>query len=184
MSSSEATGRTAGDEELEVLIDRETIQSRVRELGEEIARDYAGEEIAVVSVLKGSFIFLADLVRCIDLPCTVDFLAVSSYGNQTETTGVVRLALDLTAPIEDRHVLLVEDIVDTGLTMRYLLDNLQIRRPASLRVCTMLHKPARSQVEVPIHYKGFTIEDHFAIGYGLDDQQLLRNLPWIARRVG
>ncbi len=167
---------------MEVLISTETLQARVQELGQAISRDYAGQKPALVTVLKGSFVFLADLVRTIDIECTVDFLAVSSYGNSDTSTGVVQITSDLTASIEGRHVLLVEDIVDTGLTMQYLLKNLQTRNPASVKVCTLLHKPARTRVEVPIHYKGFTIEDHFVVGYGLDFKQCLRNLPFIGRR--
>ncbi|MGM0574989.1 MAG: hypoxanthine phosphoribosyltransferase [Myxococcota bacterium] len=170
--------------DIEVLISEADLERRVREMGEEITRDYAGEKLAIVAVLKGAFVFLSDLVRNIDLPSTVDFLALSSYGDEQETSGVVGMALDLTAPIADRHVLLVEDIVDTGLTMKYLLENLQTRHPRSIKVCTLLHKPARARVEVPIHYKGFTIDDHFVIGYGLDDRQYLRNLPFIGHKIG
>lgn len=166
-----------------VLIDEEQIAARVREMGAEISRDYADKKVALVAVLKGSFIFLADLVRTLDSTCTVDFLVVSSYGSETRSTGVVQITSDLTAPVEDRHVLLVEDIVDTGLTMQYLLENLETRKPASLKVCTLLHKPARTQVEVPIHYKGFTIEDHFVVGYGLDYAQTMRNLPFIGYKL-
>ena len=169
--------------DMEVLISQEELSQRIKELGELISRDYAGKKPAVVAVLKGSFIFLADLVRAIDIECTVDFLAVSSYGNSTSTSGVVQITSDITSPVEGRHVLLVEDIVDTGLTMQYLLDNLATRQPASIKVCTLLHKPARARVEVPIDYKGFTIEDHFVVGYGLDFKQCLRNLPFIGRKV-
>ena len=168
---------------MEVLIGAEALSERVQELGQLISRDYAGKKPAIVAVLKGSFIFLADLVRAIDIECTVDFLAVSSYGNATKSTGVVQITSDTTWPVEDRHVILVEDIVDTGLTLQYLLDNLATRLPASIKVCSLLHKPARSQVEVPIHYKGFTIDDHFVVGYGLDFKQCLRNLPFIGRKV-
>ncbi|MCB9728182.1 MAG: hypoxanthine phosphoribosyltransferase [Deltaproteobacteria bacterium] len=169
---------------IEVLISAEALAERIAEMGAELTRDYAGKDLAIVAVLKGSFVFLADLVRAIDTDCTVDFLATSSYGNETESTGIVRLALDLTASIEGRDVLLVEDIVDTGLTMKYLLENLSTRHPASLRVCTLLHKPSRTQVEVPIDYKGFTIDDRFVIGFGLDFSQKLRNLPYIGHKVG
>ncbi|MDP6942865.1 MAG: hypoxanthine phosphoribosyltransferase [Myxococcota bacterium] len=168
---------------MEVLIGAEALSERVQELGQLISRDYAGKKPAIVAVLKGSFVFLADLVRAIDIECTVDFLAVSSYGNATKSTGVVQITSDITSPVEGRHVILVEDIVDTGLTMQYLLDNLSTRQPESLAVCTLLHKPARTRVEVPIHYKGFTIDDHFVVGYGLDFQQCLRNLPFIGRKV-
>jgi hypoxanthine phosphoribosyltransferase len=171
-------------QKIEVLISADALAERIRELGRELSRDYAGKDLAIVAVLKGSFIFLADLVRAIDVDCTVDFLATSSYGDETQSSGIVRLALDLTAPIEGRDVLLVEDIIDTGLTMKYLLDNLATRHPASLRICTLLHKPARNEIVVPIDYKGFTIEDRFVIGYGLDYCQKLRNLPYIGHKVG
>ncbi len=170
-------------QDIEVLISAEALAARVAELGRELTRDYAGKDLAIVAVLKGSFVFLADLVRSIDLDCTVDFLATSSYGNETESSGIVRLALDLTAPIEGRDVLLVEDIIDTGLTMKYLLENLETRHPASLKICTLLHKPARNEIEIPIDYKGFTIDDRFVIGYGLDYGQKLRNLPYIGHKV-
>jgi hypoxanthine phosphoribosyltransferase len=168
---------------MEVLISEEDLSKRVRELGQLISRDYAGKKPAIVAVLKGSFVFLADLVRAIDIECTIDFLAVSSYGNGTSSSGVVQITSDITWPVDGRHVLLVEDIVDTGLTMQYLLDNLSTRKPASIKVCTLLHKPARARVEVPIDYKGFTIDDHFVVGYGLDFKQCLRNLPFIGRKI-
>jgi len=171
------------DAGMEVLISAEALSERVAELGQAISRDYAGMKPAIVAVLKGSFVFLADLVRAVDIECTVDFLAVSSYGNATKSSGVVQITSDITSPVEGRHVILVEDIVDTGLTMQYLLENLKTRQPASLKVCTLLHKPARSQVQVPIDYKGFTIDDHFVVGYGLDYKQCLRNLPFIGRKV-
>jgi hypoxanthine phosphoribosyltransferase len=169
--------------ELEVLIAPEAISARILEMGSEIARDYADLDLAVVAVLKGSFMFLADLVRTIPLDLTVDFLGVSSYGADTISSGVVKITSDLNRPIEGRDVLLVEDIVDTGLTIQYLRENFQTRRPRSMRVCTFLHKPGRTRVEVPIDYTGFTIEDHFVVGYGLDADQLLRNLPYIGRKV-
>ena len=168
---------------MEVLISAEAIAERVRELGQEISRDYAGKKPAIVAVLKGSFVFLADLVRAIDIECTVDFLAVSSYGDATKSTGVVQITSDITASVQDQDVILVEDIVDTGLTMQYLLDNIATRQPATIKVCTLLHKPARTKVEVPIDYKGFTIDDHFVVGYGLDFKQCLRNLPFIGRKI-
>lgn len=168
---------------MEVLISAEQIASRVQELGAEISRDFAGKTPALVAVLKGSFVFLADLVRNVDIECTVDFLVVSSYGDETSSSGVVKITSDLTTPIEGRHVVLIEDIVDTGLTMKYLIENLETRHPASLSVCSLLHKPARQKVEVPIDYKGFTIDDHFVVGYGLDYAQRLRNLPFIGRKV-
>ncbi len=168
---------------MEVLISADALAERIRELGQLISKDYLGKKPAIVAVLKGSFVFLADLVRAIDIECTVDFLAVSSYGNSTSSSGVVQITSDITSPIEGRDIILVEDIVDTGLTMQYLLDNLSTRHPASIKVCTLLHKPARTRVEVPIDYKGFTIDDHFVVGYGLDFKQCLRNLPFIGRKV-
>jgi len=164
---------------VEILLSAEEIARRVDALGAAITRDYRDKDLVVVGVLKGSFVFFADLVRRIDLPVTVDFLEVSSYGERSETSGVVRLTADLTHPIEGRHVLLVEDIVDTGLTMRYLLDNLWTRRPKSVAVCALLEKPARMKVEVPVAYKGFSIPDEFVVGYGLDYGQKYRNLPHI-----
>lgn len=164
---------------IETLFSAEEIESRVAEMGAQITRDFKGQSLHIIGVLKGSFIFLADLVRHIDLDCSVDFLGVSSYGSRTQTSGVVRMTQDLSAPIAGRHILLVEDIVDTGLTMKYLIDNLLTRRPESVSVCTLLHKPSNQHVEVPIHYVGFTIPNEFVIGYGLDYGELYRNLPYI-----
>jgi hypoxanthine phosphoribosyltransferase len=163
---------------VDVLLSEEAIRERVAALGKEIARDYAGKHLVVVGVLKGSFIFFADLVRAIDLPLSVDFIGISSYQG-TQSTGVVQITSDLTRPIEGVDVLLVEDIVDTGLTMKYLLENLATRRPASVRICTLLEKPARARVQVPIAYKGFVIDDVFVVGYGLDWDGRLRNLPFV-----
>ena len=146
---------------------------------QEITAAYPDGELLVLGLLKGSFIFLADLVRHIGLDCSVDFLGVSSYGSRTSSSGVVRLTQDLSSAIEGKHVLLVEDIIDTGLTMKYLMDNLQTRRPASLSVCTLLHKPSNQSIEVPLHYVGFTIPNQFVIGYGLDYAEFYRNLPYI-----
>lgn len=164
---------------VEVLLSAEEIAGRVDALGAAITHDYRGKDLVVVGVLKGSFVFFADLVRRIDLPVSVDFLEVSSYGEGTESSGVVRLTADLTHPIEGRHVLLVEDIVDTGLTMRYLLDNLWTRHPSSVAVCALLEKPTRMKVEIPVAYKGFSIADEFVVGYGLDHGQKYRNLPFL-----
>ncbi len=163
---------------VEILIGEADIQARVKALGAEITRDHEGRSLVVVGVLKGSFIFLADLVRAIDLPITVDFIGISSYQG-SRTTGVVQITSDLTRPIEGKDVLLVEDIVDTGLSMRYLLENLATRRPASVKVCALLEKPARAVVKVPIHYRGFEIGDEFVVGYGLDWDGKLRNLPFV-----
>ncbi len=161
------------------LIDAEKIAARVREMGAQITQDYAGEEVVLITVLKGSFIFAADLSRAIDLPLSVDFLGLRSYGDGTESSGVVQITSDLTKPIEGKHVIVVEDIVDTGLTMQYLLENLETRHPKSVKLASLLHKPARTRVDVDIHYLGFTIEDVFVIGYGLDYAQKYRNLPFI-----
>jgi len=162
-----------------VLIDADTIAAKVRELAAQITRDYRGKELTVVSVLRGSFVFAADLIRAVDLPLQVDFLGVRSYGDATETSGVVQITSDLSQSVQDRDVLLVEDIVDTGLTLRFLLDNLATRAPRSLKLAALLHKPARTRVPLPIDYLGFTIEDVFAVGYGLDCAQRYRNLPYI-----
>ena len=162
-----------------VQLSAEEIEERVTALGEQITRDYAGEPLHLICVLNGAFIFMADLIRVIDLPVTVDFLSVSSYGSRTESSGVVRMTQDLSVPIAGKHVLLVEDIVDTGLTMKYLIDNLQTRHPESISVCTLLHKPSNQHIEVPLHYIGFTIPNKFVVGYGLDYAELYRNLPYI-----
>jgi len=164
----------------EVLITAEAIQARIAELGRDVARAHTGQRLICVGVLKGSFMFLADLVRAIPLPeLEVDFIGVSSYAG-TESTGVVRITHDLARSIQGEDVLLVEDIVDTGLTVRYLLDNLATRHPRSLKVAALLEKPARAKVRVPVDFKGFTIEDRFVVGYGLDYEGRLRNLPHVA----
>ena len=166
-------------ERLVTLLSTEAIGARVRELGAEITREYAGKALVLVCVLKGSFVFAADLARAIQLPVRVDFLGVRSYGVDTETSGVVQITHDLSRAIEHEHLLLVEDIVDTGLTVAYLMDLLRTRGPASVRVCALLHKPARARVEVKIDFLGFTIEDRFVVGYGLDWAERYRNLPFI-----
>jgi hypoxanthine phosphoribosyltransferase len=163
---------------VDVLIAEADLRARVAAMGAEVARDYQGKPLVLVGVLKGSFIFLADLVRAIDLPLSVDFIGISSYQG-TRSSGVVKITSDLTRPIEGKHVLLVEDIVDTGLTMRYLLDNLATRQPLSVRIAALLEKPARAQVKVPIDYRGFVIGDEFVVGYGLDWDGRLRNLPFV-----
>ncbi|RDI96230.1 hypoxanthine phosphoribosyltransferase [Meiothermus sp. QL-1] len=162
-----------------VQISEAQIAERIRALGAAIRQDYAGQEPHLVCVLNGAFIFMADLVRAIDLPLTLDFLAVSSYGNAEKSSGEVELIKDLRLPIAGRQVIIVEDIVDTGITLNYLLRLLEARQPASLRVAALLSKPSRRQVEVPIHYLGFEIEDAFVYGYGLDRAQRDRNLPFI-----
>jgi hypoxanthine phosphoribosyltransferase len=161
------------------MLSAEEIARRVRELGATITHDYAGRTPLLVSVLKGSFVFAADLARAIDLPLQIDFLGVRSYGEGTETSGVVQITQDLSQPIDHRDVILVEDIIDTGLTIAHLVDLLRTRSPSTVRVCSLLHKPARSRVTVSIDYLGFTVEDRFLVGYGLDFAGLYRNLPYI-----
>lgn len=164
----------------ETLVESDALQRRVRELGAEISRDYAGRDLLLVGVLKGAILFLSDLMRVIEVPCEVDFMAVASYGSATESSGVVRILKDLDAPIEGRDVLIVEDIVDSGLTLQYLLRNLRARGPRSLEVCALLTKPERRRVDLPTRYVGFEIPNRFAIGYGLDHFEQFRNLPFVA----
>ncbi|HXG39889.1 MAG TPA: hypoxanthine phosphoribosyltransferase [Candidatus Limnocylindrales bacterium] len=164
----------------EVLLDEERIQRRVVELGEAISADYAGRELTLVSVLKGSLPFMADLMRAIRLPVRIDLMEVSSYGGtSTETSGLVRILKDLSSSIADQDVLLVEDIIDTGLTLNYLLRYLRGKSPRSLRICTLLDKPARRLVDIPVDYVGFTIPDQFVVGYGLDYGEFYRNLRFV-----
>src|SRR5947209_15488282 len=164
----------------EILVQADDLQHRGRELGAEISRDYADRNPILVGVLKGAVFFLSDLMRQIEVPCEVDFMAVASYGSATDSSGVVRILKDLDAAIEGRHVLIVEDIVDSGLTLQYLLRNLGARDPASLEVCALLTKPERRKVELPTRYVGFEIPNKFAIGYGLDHGERYRNLPYVA----
>jgi hypoxanthine phosphoribosyltransferase len=166
-----------------VQISEAQIAARIRELGEQIKLDYQGQEPHLVCVLNGAFIFMADLVRAIDMPLTIDFLAVSSYGDAQKTSGEVELLKDLRMPIAGRQVIVVEDIVDTGITINYLLRMLEARQPASLKIAALLSKPSRRQVQVPIHYLGFEIEDAFVYGYGLDRSQFDRNLPFITSQA-
>jgi hypoxanthine phosphoribosyltransferase len=176
-----AGGGTAPDGEIgEVLVSAEALQARVRELGEAISRDYAGRPLLLVGVLKGAVFFLSDLMRFIEIPVEVDFMAVASYGSATDSSGVVRILKDLDAAIEDRDVLIVEDIVDSGLTLQYLLRNLGSRNPRTLQVCALLTKPARRKVELRAKYVGFEIADRFVVGYGLDYAERHRNLPFVA----
>ena len=168
----------------EILVQADDLRHRVRELGRRISRDYAGRNPLLIGVLKGAVFFLSDLLREIDIPCEVDFMAVASYGSTTESSGVVRILKDLDAVIEDRDVLIVEDIVDSGLTLQYLLRNLGARNPRSLEVCALLTKPERRKVELPTRYVGFEIPDRFAIGYGLDHGERYRNLPYVAALAG
>ena len=164
----------------ETLVSSEELQRRVAELGAEISRDYAGRDLFMVGVLKGAVLFLADLMRSIDVPCEIDFMAVSSYGSQTDSSGVVRILKDLDASIEGRHVLIVEDIIDSGLTLQYLMRSLRARNPASLEVCALLTKPERLRVDLSPRYVGFEIPNRFAVGYGLDHAQHYRNLEYVA----
>lgn len=169
------------DESIEVLLSEEELQARVRELGRQITQDYEGKPLLVVGILKGSAVFLADLIRSIDLPLDYDFVAISSYGADTRSSGVVRLIKDLDASVEGRHVLIVEDIVDTGWTLRlsYLAENIKARKAASVKVCTLLDKPSRRQVDVGIDYCGFVIEDVYVVGYGLDYKGRYRNMRYV-----
>lgn len=167
------------DDIAEILIPEAEIQAKVRELGRAISRDYAGKDLVLISVLRGGFVFLADLCRVITLPVTIDVMAVSSYGPDARPLGVVKILKDLDESVTDREILVVEDVIDTGLTLSYLLRNLEPRAPASLKVCVLLDKPARRIVDLPIAYRGFEVPDKFVVGYGLDYRQLYRNLPYI-----
>ena len=162
-----------------VLLTEEQVQTKVRDLAAQISKDYAGRDVLLVGVLKGAFILMADLARHLTVPHEFDFMAVSSYGSATQTSGVVRILKDLDREIQGRDVLIVEDIIDTGLTLNYLLRYLRGKNPRSLRICALLDKPARRLVEIEIDYRGFTIPDSFVIGYGLDYGEVYRNLPFI-----
>ena len=164
----------------EILVQADELQHKIKQMGEQITRDYEGKNLLLIGVLKGAVLFLADLMRHLDVTCEIDFMAVSSYGSSTESSGVVRILKDLDAPLEGRHVLVVEDIVDSGLTLQYLLRTLEARGPASLEVCALLTKPSRRTVDLPVRYTGFEIPDKFAIGYGLDHAERYRNLPYVA----
>jgi hypoxanthine phosphoribosyltransferase len=163
----------------QVLIDEEALARRITELAEEVSTDYADRDLLLIGVLKGAVFFMADLMRQITVPCEVDFMAISSYGGSTDSSGVVRILKDLDINIRDRDVLVVEDIIDSGLTLQYLMRNLSSREPASLEVCALLTKPARREIEVPVRYVGFEIPNHFVIGYGLDYAERYRNLPYV-----
>lgn len=163
----------------EVLVDKQSLETRVGELAAEISRDYAGRELLLVCVLKSAVFFMADLARRIDVPVALDFMAVSSYGSSTDSSGVVRILKDLDLEIAGKHVLIVEDIIDSGLTLSYLLKNLRSRKPASLEVCSLLTKPSRHRTEIPCKYVGFEIPDKFAVGYGLDLADHFRTLDFI-----
>jgi len=168
----------------EILVQADELQHRIKEMAAEVSRDYAGKDLLLIGVLKGAVFFLADLMRHLDMHCEVDFMAVASYGSSTESSGVVRILKDLDAPLEGRDVLIVEDIVDSGLTLQYLMRTLEARGPASLEVCALLTKPERRRVETPARYVGFEIPDKFAIGYGLDYAERYRNLPYVAALTG
>lgn len=168
----------------EILIPEDQLQARVRELADAISTDYAGKEVLVVGILKGALVFIADLVRAVSVPCTMDFMAVSSYGSQTHSSGVVRILKDLDEAIADKHVLLVEDVIDSGLTLAYVLKNLLAREPASLELCTLMAKPNRRPLPVEPRYIGFEMPSTFVIGYGLDYDEHYRQLPYIAELTG
>jgi hypoxanthine phosphoribosyltransferase len=168
----------------EILVQPDDLRRKVADLGAQISADYEGRDLLLVGVLKGAVFFLSDLMREITIPCEVDFMAVASYGSATDSSGVVRILKDLDESIEGRHVLIVEDIVDSGLTLQYLLRNLAARGPASVEVCALLTKPDRRKIELDARYVGFEIPDKFAIGYGLDHGEHYRNLPYVAALVG
>ena len=163
----------------DILIDQDTLQRRIAELGEEISADYAGRDLLLIGVLKGAVLFMADLMRTLTIPCEIDFMAISSYGAQTDSSGVVRILKDLDINIDGRDVLVVEDIIDSGLTLSYLMRNLEAREPASLEVCALMTKPERREIEVPVRYIGFEIPNRFVVGYGLDFGERYRNLPYV-----
>ena len=175
--------RTAPGERLEVLISAQEIQERVQQMGQRITADYQDKDLVLVGLLKGSFVFIADLARAIDLPAAVDFMAVSSYGMSTKSSGVVRIVKDLDNSIEGKHVLVVEDIVDTGLTLNYIYGHVKARGASSVKICTLLDKTSRRQIAVPVHYKGFEIPDHFVVGYGLDVQERYRNVAAVCKVI-
>jgi hypoxanthine phosphoribosyltransferase len=168
-----------GGERLYPLLDEDIIKQKVRELARKISGDYAGRPLLLVGVLKGAWVFMADLVRAITIPVACDFLGVSSYGVSTETSGVVKIVVDLKHPVEGQHVLIVEDIVDTGLTLNFLVETLRLRHPRSVKVCALLDKPARHKVDVKIDYLGFTVPNQFLVGYGIDYAERYRNLAYI-----
>jgi hypoxanthine phosphoribosyltransferase len=168
----------------EILVQADELQHRIKEMAAEVSRDYKDKDLLLIGVLKGAVFFLADLMRHLDIPCEVDFMAVASYGSSTDSSGVVRILKDLDAPLEGRDVLIVEDIVDSGLTLQYLMRTLEARGPRSLEVCALLTKPERRKVDMPARYVGFEIPDKFAIGYGLDYAERYRNLPYVAALTG
>lgn len=169
---------------IEILISEEEIKQRTKEIGEQISRDYAGKEVSLICVLKGGVIFMADLAKAITVPVTLDFMAVSSYGNETSSSGIVKIVKDLDEAIEGKDVIIVEDIIDSGRTLSYLVQILNDRRPSSIKIVTLLDKPDRRVVDVDVAYVGFSIPDHFVLGYGLDYMQKYRNLPYIGIMKG
>ncbi len=172
--------RRLEDDLATILISREHIQERIRELAEQITSDYAGKDLLLVCILKGGVIFLSDLTRALPIPHALDFMAISSYGGtRTESSGIVRILMDLNANIQNRHVLIVEDIIDTGRTLQYITENLGTRDPASLKICTLLNKPDRREVDIRLDYVGFNIPNEFVVGYGLDYGELYRNLDFV-----
>jgi hypoxanthine phosphoribosyltransferase len=175
----ESSSVPAWRQDVDVLYSADEVQRRVRELGAQITRDYDTKNLCVIGILKGSFIFFADLLRQIDLPATCEFIGISSYGDASKSSGVVRITSDVTQSIEGKDVLIVEDIIDTGLTMQYLLENFRTRHPKSVSICALLEKPENAKVKVPIDYVGFTIPNAFVVGYGLDYAGRYRNLPFI-----
>jgi hypoxanthine phosphoribosyltransferase len=172
------------EKDVDVMIDAAAVAAKVKELAAVITRDYQGKELTLLAVMKGSLFFAMDLARAIDLPLKLEVLGVSSYSGGTETTGEVRITSDVTKPMKGANILIVEDIIDTGLTMKFLLENLAARHPASVKICALLEKPSRARTKVPIDYKGFVIEDKFVVGYGLDFDEKYRNLPFIGVMKG
>ena len=164
----------------EILITPEQIRAKVKELGEQITEDYQGKELMLVGILKGAVVFMSELAQNIDMPIMIDFMAVSSYGKSSSSTGVVRIIKDLESSIEGKDILIIEDIIDSGLTLSYLVDNLEKRNANSVKICTLLDKPDRRRANVPVHYRGFTVPDEFIVGYGLDYAEQYRNLPFVA----
>lgn len=163
-----------------ILVDEETLQLKINDLGKQITNDYQGKDLLVVCILKGAVMFVSDLIKRIDLPLEIDFMAISSYGNSTKSSGIVRIMKDLNEDIKGKHILIVEDIIDSGLTLSYLIDNLKTREPASVAICTLLDKPDNRKADIDITYTGFVVPDEFVVGYGLDYAEKYRNLPFIA----
>jgi len=170
--------------EIQVLISQEELTQRIKELGEKISADYAGKEVHLICVLKGGVMFMSDLSKYISVPVTMDFMAVSSYGNETSSSGIVKIVKDLDESIENENVVIVEDIIDSGRTLSYLLQILKDRKPESIKICTLLDKPDRRIVDVEVDYVGFEIPDYYVLGFGLDYEQKYRNLPYIGKLVG